>query len=143
MIIRLNVWSMRPECLSPVFRSRIGPFAALGLAGLVACWLWGQEPVCRFLLPLEQAEANTILTALESYRLDVGRYPTTQDGLIVLWRSPGVLGWSGPYLPADRMSLLDRFVYCFPGSRQDTRPELHIRRPIVEEAPAELKLRAE
>lgn len=124
MIIRLNVWSERPEWLMAVFRARMGSVAVVGLAGLVAGWSWEQEPVCRFRLPAEDVETNAILTALEAYRLDVGRYPTTQDGLIVLWRSPGIKGWSGPYLPADRLSLLEHFAYGYSGARLETRPEL-------------------
>ena len=37
--------------------------------------------------------------ALDHFRLDVGRYPTTQDGLEALQGDPGgTSGWSGPYL---------------------------------------------
>lgn len=36
---------------------------------------------------------------LELYKLDVGRYPTTQEGLAALIKAPaGTTGWSGPYL---------------------------------------------
>lgn len=38
-------------------------------------------------------------SALGNYRLDVGRYPTTTEGLAALMhRPPGIHGWSGPYL---------------------------------------------
>jgi len=37
--------------------------------------------------------------ALELFKLDVGRYPTTQEGLAVLVTKPGnANGWNGPYL---------------------------------------------
>ena len=37
--------------------------------------------------------------ALEIYKLDVGRYPTTQEGLQALVVKPGAVnGWNGPYL---------------------------------------------
>ncbi|MEO8247951.1 MAG: type II secretion system major pseudopilin GspG [Burkholderiales bacterium] len=37
--------------------------------------------------------------ALEIYKLDVGRYPTTEEGLDALVRKPGSAnGWTGPYL---------------------------------------------
>ncbi len=37
--------------------------------------------------------------ALEIYKLDVGRYPTTEEGLDALVRKPGSAnGWAGPYL---------------------------------------------
>jgi general secretion pathway protein G len=36
--------------------------------------------------------------ALDQMRLDVGRYPTTQEGLSALVTNPGVENWDGPYL---------------------------------------------
>src|SRR5512143_877161 len=35
---------------------------------------------------------------LDAFRLDVGRYPTTSEGLNALTTNPGVEGWNGPYL---------------------------------------------
>lgn len=40
--------------------------------------------------------------ALEMYKLDVGRYPNTTQGLEALVNKPsGVSGWNGPYLKGD------------------------------------------
>ena len=40
--------------------------------------------------------------ALDQFRLDTGRYPTTQEGLQALQVNPGnVNGWDGPYLKKD------------------------------------------
>ena len=39
--------------------------------------------------------------ALEQFRLDAGRYPTTQEGLEALRKNPGVDHWDGPYLPKE------------------------------------------
>lgn len=37
--------------------------------------------------------------SLELFKLDVGRYPTTEEGLEALVKRPGsVNGWAGPYL---------------------------------------------
>ncbi len=36
--------------------------------------------------------------ALDQFRLDTGRYPTTAEGLNALLSDPGVPGWDGPYL---------------------------------------------
>jgi general secretion pathway protein G len=36
--------------------------------------------------------------ALDSYRLDTGKYPTTSEGLNALNTNAGVQGWDGPYL---------------------------------------------
>ena len=44
-------------------------------------------------------------TALDTFRLDVGRYPSSQEGLTALQEGRGIPGWDGPYLkkgvPAD------------------------------------------
>lgn len=38
-------------------------------------------------------------TALDSFRLDVGRYPTTSEGLeVLIAQASGIDGWNGPYL---------------------------------------------
>ena len=45
-------------------------------------------------------------SALDLYRLDTGSYPTTQQGLTALVRSPGnVPGWKGPYIDSAELPL--------------------------------------
>lgn len=40
--------------------------------------------------------------SLEMYKLDVGRFPTTDQGLQALNKKPsGATGWNGPYLKSD------------------------------------------
>lgn len=65
-----------------------------------------------------KAQIQMIETALDAFRLDVGRYPTTAEGLKVLWQDPGnIKGWDGPYLPkpvkADPWG--NPYVYKSPG----------------------------
>ncbi len=44
-------------------------------------------------------QTHNISSALELYRLDVGRYPTTDEGLTALVTAPSTAaGWAGPYL---------------------------------------------
>ena len=46
-----------------------------------------------------QAQVAALRSALDTYRLDVGRYPSTEQGLAALLTRPqGVARWSGPYL---------------------------------------------
>lgn len=41
---------------------------------------------------------------LDLYKLDIGTYPTTEQGLqSLLARPPGVARWSGPYLKGDKV----------------------------------------
>jgi len=47
-----------------------------------------------------KAQIHMIETALDAFRLDVGRYPTESEGLEVLWENKNnINGWDGPYLP--------------------------------------------
>jgi general secretion pathway protein G len=46
-----------------------------------------------------RAQIDGIEKALDQYRLDVGRYPSTEQGLNALVTAPpGVAKWNGPYL---------------------------------------------
>jgi general secretion pathway protein G len=60
-------------------------------------------------------------TALDAFRLDVGRYPTREEGLEALRRNPGLQGWDGPYLPKEiPMDPWNRpYLYASPGERGD------------------------
>jgi general secretion pathway protein G len=61
-------------------------------------------------------------TALDAFRLDTGRYPTTEEGLKALREKPsGVERWQGTYLPKEIP--LDpwgkSYVYKSPGEHGD------------------------
>lgn len=46
-----------------------------------------------------RAQIDALEKALDQYRLDLGRYPTTDQGLAVLMERPaGEQKWGGPYL---------------------------------------------
>lgn len=48
-----------------------------------------------------QIQINSLATALATFRLEIGRYPTTAEGLDALVKAPaGVSGWNGPYVQA-------------------------------------------
>lgn len=59
--------------------------------------------------------------ALDAFRLDVGRYPSTSEGLNALVANPGVDGWNGPYLkkglPNDPWKR--PYIYQSPGEHGD------------------------
>jgi general secretion pathway protein G len=49
-----------------------------------------------------KAQIELLGTALDTFRLDVSRYPTSQEGLQALTQKPGgVDRWDGPYLKKD------------------------------------------
>ncbi|MEI8258782.1 MAG: type II secretion system major pseudopilin GspG [Deltaproteobacteria bacterium] len=64
--------------------------------------------------------------ALDAYRLDNGRYPSTEQGLAALWQAPTAepraTNWRGPYLrkqvPADPWGAA--YLYRAPGTQSGT-----------------------
>lgn len=70
------------------------------LAGLVGPRLFGKLTQAK--QKAAKAQIELFGTALDAFRLDVGRYPTTEEGLKALREKPsGVEEWKGPYLPKD------------------------------------------
>ena len=65
-----------------------------------------------------KAQIELLGQALDQYRLDVGRYPTTQEGLNALNVNPGADRWQGPYLkkelPQDPWGR--SYLYQYPGN---------------------------
>lgn len=61
--------------------------------------------------------------SLELYKLDVGRYPTTDQGLQALVQEPpGVVGWNGPYLKKSTVPLdpwKSEYQYRYPGEQAE------------------------
>ncbi|MRR51416.1 MAG: type II secretion system protein GspG [Rhodocyclaceae bacterium] len=67
------------------------------LAGYVAPRYFDQ--VGKSEVKVARAQIDAFEKALEAYRLDVGRYPTTEQGLSALMtQPPGATKWRGPYL---------------------------------------------
>ena len=65
-----------------------------------------------------KAQIELLSTALDTFRLDVGRYPTSQEGLEALRTQPGgIERWDGPYLkkevPTDPWG--KPYIYKSPG----------------------------
>ncbi|MNR90566.1 Type II secretion system protein G precursor [compost metagenome] len=90
------------------------------LAGYVAPRYFAQ--VGKSEVKAAKAQIDSFEKALESYRLDVGRYPTTEQGLAALNKQPsGESKWQGPYLkktvPADPWS--NAYNYKHPGDHGD------------------------
>jgi len=49
-----------------------------------------------------KSDLSTLSGLLDQFRLDVGRYPTTEEGLYALREEPADSeGWTGPYLHKD------------------------------------------
>ena len=90
------------------------------LAAMIVPKLIGRTSEAKQVKALADLEAlNKVLAA---YRLDVGNYPTSDEGLAALDEPPGdAEGWKGPYtqkaIPLDPWG--NEYVYEWPGSTGD------------------------
>src|SRR5271156_696900 len=70
-------------------------------AALVGPRMFGQADKAK--RTAAHAQINSFMTALGSYKLDTGTFPTTEQGLQALRVKPdnNLAQWAGPYLPQD------------------------------------------
>ncbi len=91
------------------------------LAALVAPKMFGRVGQAK--QKAAYAQIELLGTALDSFRLDVGLYPTTSEGLQSLLTAPsGVESWNGPYLKKEEVPLDpwgNPYHYDSPGSHGD------------------------
>jgi len=66
------------------------------IAAMIGPELWGRLGTAQ--KNAAKAQIEMLMTALDAYRLDIGSYPSQQEGLAALINNPGVEGWAGPYL---------------------------------------------
>src|SRR5712672_2228610 len=90
------------------------------LAGFVAPRYFSQVGKSR--IKAASAQIDALDKALEQFRIDVGRLPTSKEGLAALnAATPGMSNWEGPYLkkavPADPWG--HPYVYAHPGTHQN------------------------
>ena len=90
------------------------------LAGFVAPRYFGQ--IGKSEVKVARAQLDALEKALDQYRLDTGRYPSTEQGLGALVERPGdEAKWAGPYLrksvPLDPWG--KPYLYRFPGEHGD------------------------
>jgi general secretion pathway protein G len=68
-------------------------------------------------------QIRSFMTALGSYKLDTGVFPTTEQGLAALRGKPSeeVNGWNGPYMPQEipKDPWGHDYVYKYPGDHGD------------------------
>jgi general secretion pathway protein G len=86
------------------------------LAGYVGPKLFGQ--IGKSEVKATRAQIDGLSKALDQYRIDVGRYPATEQGLDALVHAPaGETKWAGPYLakaiPKDPWG--NEYRYASPG----------------------------
>lgn len=73
-----------------------------------------------------RSQMQNFMTALGTYKLDTGIFPTTEQGLVALRVKPAdVNQWNGPYMPKDIPNdpWGHPYVYRYPGEHGDE-PEI-------------------
>jgi len=74
-----------------------------------------------------RAQIDSFMTSLGTYKLDIGTFPTTEQGLAALRLKPADINlWNGPYMPKDipKDPWGRDYVYRFPGEHQPDEPEI-------------------
>ncbi|MCK4911839.1 MAG: type II secretion system major pseudopilin GspG [Thermodesulfovibrionales bacterium] len=66
------------------------------LAALVGPRIW--KNVTKSKITTAKTQIELLGQALDQFRLDTGRYPSSSEGLEALRTNPGADGWDGPYL---------------------------------------------
>jgi len=93
------------------------------LIGLVGPRLFGRADAAK--VQTTQAQIKLLRGALETLRMDIGRYPTQAEGLAILMTAPTdpaiAPRWRGPYLddavPADAWGAPYRYAVPGPGGQ--------------------------
>lgn len=97
------------------------------LAAMVVPRLTGRSEKAREAAAKADIRAN-IATALRMYELDVGSYPTTEQGMDALLKTPSGVNasnWKGPYLEAKPADPWGRpYQYKSPGAKNPTSYDL-------------------
>ena len=74
-----------------------------------------------------RAQIDNFMTALGTYKLDVGVFPTTEQGLAALRVRPAdVAQWNGPYMPKDipKDPWGHDYLYRYPGEHGNDEPDV-------------------
>jgi general secretion pathway protein G len=93
----------------------IGLFVAL-----VGPSLWKKADTAR--ITAARTQIQNFMTALGTYKLDTGMFPTTEQGLQALRVKPADMNqWNGPYMPLDipKDPWGHDYVYKYPGEHGD------------------------
>ena len=95
--------------------------AYVAVLAIIVWWAIHQRTCDVDRLTVDRLNINTLETALGTYMLDTGSYPTTSQGLEALLQRPaGVSGWKGPYLPIIRLDSWGRpYGYRYPSDHGD------------------------
>jgi len=97
----------------------------VGVIALIGCLIFtptiGSRTVEARIAAAKQ-DISAMTTALDTSQVDVGRYPTTTEGLAALSTRPdGLTKWSGPYVGKAIINdpWMHKYTYAFPATHKD------------------------
>jgi len=74
------------------------------LAAVVMPRFFGRSQEAR-IVAARQTIVGTFGVAMDLFEQDIGRYPTTEEGLLALIQNPQLSNWHGPYLKSSSIPL--------------------------------------
>lgn len=89
------------------------------LAAIVAPRFFGRSQEAR-IVAARQTITGTFAIAIGLFEQDVGRYPSTDEGLQVLIQNPQIRSWKGPYLQSATVPIDpwgNPYRYAYPSER--------------------------
>ena len=102
--------------------SLIEIIVVITIIGLIVGWaatsIFGRQEQAQ--ARISKSKIVALTGPLSTYKLDTGKYPTTQDGLKALMQAPsGVTNWNGPYVGSIeelKDAWRNELIYRSPGS---------------------------
>ena len=116
-----NAEEMKIQSISEAGYTLMELLVVLAILGFLA--LVATPQVLQYLssarLSTAKTEVENLTAALDLFKLDVGRHPSTDEGLAALLKAPpGAATWNGPYVKR-QANLVDPwghpFIYVAPG----------------------------
>ena len=74
--------------------------AAMAILAVIATWAVPQyyKQVSKAKQQTAKTQIEMLMTAMNAYRMDVGDFPSQNEGIDALMTNPGLEDWDGPYL---------------------------------------------